>query len=234
MKKIIGIFAVLSFLVFGSFTKVLAQSFEGIVYWTMTMPQLDEDKHDMKINIKGGKSETEMDMGVQGGVKVIADRDAHKMWMVMEAMHMGYTMDMPSDTAAEKMMKEKMGNIEMKPTGQKATIAGHAAEEYLMKTKEGDISIWASGDFPKHIVESMSHNISSQPGQRGDDMKNAMKQLSAKGLMPVKIEMKQAGETAMSMEFVKYEEKKIDDSVFTPPSDIKFQPMPQMGGHGMN
>ena len=83
------------------------------IVWAMTIPQMDEEKHDMTLNVKGDMIETEMDLGAQGGIKMWVDRAAKKTYMYMAALgNKGMIMDMPNDSAAAKQTE----NIDIKPT----------------------------------------------------------------------------------------------------------------------
>lgn len=200
----------------------------------MTMPMMgDDEQHSMVINIKGKKSETEMDLGAMGLMKTYSDGDAKKTYTVIGATKMGYVADM-ADPDLKKMAEKQLDSLELRPTGQKATIAGHAAEEYLLtgiKTRgiSADLSIWVTADFPKELQETFLHSLTNNPGQDPKQTK-ALKQLTDKGLVPVRVVMKKDGEVAMSMDFVKYEQKSLDDALFVPPADVKFNPMPKMPG----
>ncbi len=94
------------------------------------------------------------------------------------------------------------------------------------------MSIWVAGDFPKDIQESLYRSLKNSSSQDPKQMK-AMKELADKGLVPVRMVMKQGGEVAMTMEFVKFEQKNLDNAIFVPPADVTFSPMPKMPG-GMN
>ncbi len=226
MKKS-TLFLPLALVLFMPHQRAAAQAgFEGTITWSISIPQMDEESHSMIMNIKGDKTEQEMDMGVQGLIKTYMDRGKKKMYVAMMSMKQGMSMDMNED--AKSTGKD---DIELKPTGKKSTIAGHAAEEYLITSPKGDLSLWAASDFPADIREGIKGQLGHNPGQ-DSKQSHAFKQLSDKGLVPVKVEMKEAGEVQMSMEFVKYEMKKLDDAVFALPTDIKFNPMPAgMGGH---
>ena len=202
--------------------------FEGTATWSMTIPQMDDEKHEMTINMKGDKVETEIDLGAQGGVKTYIDREKKKIYVAMSAMKSGWVLDFPNDS----LVKAKTGDIDLKTTGQKATIAGHPAEEYILHTKKADISLWMSGDFPKEIRDAFHRSMTSQPGQ-DPGAARAMQQLADKGLVPVKMIVKNGEEIATTMELVKVESKKLDDSIFVTPKDITFSPMPA-GMGGMN
>jgi len=226
MKKIAGLFLVFGFVLASPVIKLHAQGFEGTITWSMTIPMLgDDEKHPMVMNMKGDKSETEVDMGMMGNMKSYKDGATKKMYMVMGSSKSGFVMDMKDLKSSDP--------IEVKATGNKETIAGHPAEEYSLKGQKGvDISLWMTADMPKDIQESFFNAIKDSPNQ-DPNVKKAMKQLADKGLVMVRIVMKDAGETQMTMEFVKYEKKSLDDSFFVPPADVKFGPMPA-GMGGMN
>jgi hypothetical protein len=231
MKKIAGLFIVFGFVLAAPVLKLHAQaSFEGTITWSMTIPMLDDDKHGMTINVKGDKSEVNMDMGVQGNVMVYSDRSTKKTTVVMTAMKSGMTMDM------NEIKTTKTDPIDMKPSGKKETIAGHPAEEYLIKGAHSDISLWVTNDLPKDIQDCFYNTLSNNPRQDANETK-AMKQLVEQGYVPVRIVVKAGDETQMSMEFVKYERKSVADALFVIPSDIKISPMqkaPGGSGGGMN
>jgi len=239
MKKITGYFLAFSLVLTLPLAKVSAQSesFEGTITWTMTMPQMgNDDSHPMIINIKGKKLEVEINMGAMGLMKSYADQETKKGYLVIGAMKTGYSMDLPSDSA-QNASHDKSDVLDLKPTGQKATVAGHSAEEYLLKgvkSQSGtvDMSIWVAGDFPKEMLAAFNNGLKN-PGQDSKQTM-AMRYFADRGLVPVRMVAKSNGEVAMSMEFVKYEKKHLDDALFVPPTDIKYRPMPTMGGGGMN
>ncbi len=240
MKKLTGLFIVFGFVLAFPTLKLHAQkAFEGTITWSMSMPMMgDDDQHPMVIDIKGKKSVVDIDMGAMGSMKTYSDGDTKKIYMVMEAMKSGFVVDMAADSALKKTAQTQLGSIDLKPTGKKETIAGHPAEEYLltgvkMKGMNLDMSIWAAADFPNDMRESLYHALNSDPGQDTKETK-AMRQLADKGLMPVRTVMKKDGEVVVTTEFVKYEQKSLDDALFVPPANIKYQPMPKMGGGGMN
>ena len=227
MKKITGLFLVFGFVLAFPVLKLHAQKpFEGTITWSLTIAQLgDDDKHEMKVNIKGDRTETETDLGAMGSLKSFNDPAAKKNYIVMGASKSGFFRDIPTDSA----IKASALNLGLKATGHKDTVAGHIAEEYTFKDGPADVSVWASKGFPKSLCDQ-SQAIS----QQDNVIPNAMKELSKKGLFPVKVVISQQGEVAVTMEYVKYEEKSLADALFVPPSDVKFGPMPQMGGGGTN
>ncbi len=208
--------------------------FEGTITWSMTIPQLgDDEKHPVVINVKGGKTETESEMGAMGAVKSYSDDSAKKVYMVMGAMKSGYVMDM-DDPALKKANQSQTDSLDLTPSGKKETIAGHPSEEYLLKGLKNSqaVSIWVTGDFPKSMVETFYHSM-NKPGQDPKQTK-AFRALADKGLVPIRVVVTKDGEVFLTMEFVKYEQKSLDDALFVPPADVKFSAPPQMGHAGMN
>jgi hypothetical protein len=238
MKRIIGYFIACSFIFLLPLANLWAQAkpFEGTITWAMTMPQVgNNDSHSMIINVKGKKMETEINMGAMGLMKSYSDLETRKGYMVMGARKMGYSMDLPSDSAMNA--SNDKSDLDLKPTGQKATIAGHSAEEYVLKgvnSRGGmvDLSFWVAGDFPKEMLAAFHHGL-KDPGQDSKQTR-AMKYFVDHGLVPVRIVATSDGQVAMTMEFVKYEEKHLDDALFAPPTDVKYRPMPKGMGGGTN
>ncbi|HEY3876085.1 MAG TPA: DUF4412 domain-containing protein [Candidatus Kapabacteria bacterium] len=229
MKQLARFLFVIALVLAAPALKLYAQStFEGTITWSMTLPMMgDDEKHSMIVNVKGDKSETEVDMGAMGTFKSYVDKATNKSYIVVGP-KMGYTMDLKNDSGSSSGPA-----LDLKPTGKTKTIAGYAAQEYLLKGMEGidQMSLWVSPDVPKELREGFHNSFGSN--QRADPKQNqAINQLIDKGLTPVGVDAQKDGELAMSMELVKFEKKPLDDALFVPPADIKFQPMPQMGGHG--
>ncbi|HET6400492.1 MAG TPA: DUF4412 domain-containing protein [Candidatus Kapabacteria bacterium] len=185
----------------------------------------------MIINVKGQKTEAEMDMGAMGKFKTYSDDATKKAYMVMGAMKSGYIVDLQADSNSAAT---QLDSTDLKPTGATATIAGHPAKEYLLSGEQVDLSIWVAADFPKEIQESFFRSLNDKPGQ-DPKQTQAMKLLASQGLVPVRIVAKSGDEVEMTMEFVKYEKKHLDDALFVPPTDVTYRPMPTgMGGGGTN
>jgi len=225
MKKIAGLFFVFGFVLALPALKLHAQnSFEGTLTWTVKIPMMDDDAHSMIINVKGDKSEIDMDMGDQGGMmNFYTDRTTKKRYSVMTELKMGTVSDI--DDSVQYNVKDDSLN----PTGQKATIAGHPSEEYISNSTKGDVSLWVTSDLPKDVKECFYNSLSNSPGQNPKGIKE-MKYLSDRGLVPVRIVVKIVSETIMTVDFVKYERKSLDDSLFVPPASIKYDAMPSGPG----
>jgi hypothetical protein len=200
--------------------------FEGTVTMAVSIPQMDEEKHEAITNIKGDKIMTEVDLGAQGGIKAWIDVPEKKAYMYSAAMgKKGMIMDFPDDAVSNK----EGADDGLKATGQKATIAGHASEEYSMKTDDGDVAFWMTSDLPKDIQQAFTHSMSMNQ-QKDPKLASSIKRLAAKGFVPVKTVIKMGGEIAMSSELVKIEPKKLDDKIFERPADVQFVSMAQQIG----
>ena len=237
MKKNLSFLAILIVVAFMPALRGLhaQKSFEGTITWTMSIPATgDNEAHPMIIHIKGNKSNVDIDMGASGSVNTYSNLDTRKFYSCvdMSGRKMNYVADM-DDPDLKRVTQKATDSLDLKPTGKKETIAGHPAEEFLLTGIKAqgvslDMSIWAAADFPKEMQETFLHSL-NKPGQDPKQNK-AMKQLADRGLVPIRVVMRKDGEVAMSMEFVKYEQKSIDDSIVTPPADVKFSPMPKMPG----
>jgi hypothetical protein len=231
MKKIAGLFFVFGFVLALPVLALHAQnSFEGTLTWNVKIPMMDDDDHSMIINVKGDKSEIDMDMGDQGGMmKFYTDRSTKKRYSVITELKMGTVSDI--DDSVRYNVKDD--SLNLNPTGQKATVAGHPSEEYISNGTKGDVSLWVTADLPKDVKECFYNALSNSPGQDPKGIKE-MKYLSDRGLVPARIVVNVAGETMMEADFVKYERKSLDDALFIPPTDIKYDLMPSGPGGGEN
>ncbi len=225
MKKSAGLLIVLSFIVAFPSIAVHAQSgFEGTLIWNMTMPSIQP--FDFTINIKGDKSEAEMNMGAYGSSQIWSDRATGKLYMYLSALKKGMISDM------NNIQPGKFDSLDITPTGHKETIAGYAAEEYIQKTPKGSASLWFTHDLPKDVQHACLSWIRSNPRQ---DPKQAqiIQGFIDRGLTPVRIETSINGKKMMTMQFVKFERKSLADALFVPPADITFEQIPSSSGSGM-
>jgi hypothetical protein len=201
------------------------KAFEGSVTWKMVSAQMgDQNPHEMTMNIKGEKFEIDMDAGPQGLVHMFVDRPNKKMTMVMDARKMGMVQNLPDDASPEAAQKAK--DVDVKATGQKSTINGHAAELYVLTSPNETVNMWMSKDFGPDLAgglrAAMANNTRGSQAQ-----KKVFRELAEKGYFPVKIEGKDGG----SLELVSVEPKSLPDSKFEVPADVMIMPA-AMGGMG--
>lgn len=226
MKKLVSFALVAVVGVLSAHTVFAQKPFEGSVTWKVVSAQMgDQEAHDMTMNIKGDKFEIDMDAGVQGLIRMYPDRANNKMTMVMDAQKMGMVRPMAPDAPATEGATPK--TIDLKATGQKSTVGGHAAELYILTTPTESINMWMSKDFSPEIVAGL--HAAMENNTRGSrEQKQAFRDLAEKGYFPVKIEGKDGG----SLELVKVEPKSLPDSTFQVASDITMMPAGMGGGAG--
>jgi len=231
MKKIAGLLLVFGFVLAIPALKLHAQKpFEGTLTWALTIPIMDSDNHSMIMNIKGDKTEIEMDMGDEGGlVRSYTDLSTKKRYMVMTELKKGTVSDIDDSVRPDTTHD----SLNINSTGQKANIAGYSSEEYISNEANGEASFWVTADIPKDVEKCFYQALSNSPGQDAKAIKE-MKYLDDRGLVPVRIIIRLAGQTMMTVEFVKYERKSLDDGLFMPPTDIKYDPLPSGGDGGEN
>jgi hypothetical protein len=240
MKKNFSFLAILLLVAFTpAFHGLYAQkAFEGTITWSMSIAAMgDDEKIPWIINIKGQKLEMEMDMGAMGEIQTYTDMEKKKGYFVMAmgGKKTGYLID-ATDSDVMNSYKTTMDDIDPVPTGKTETIAGHAAAEYLLKGVKAkgvtmDMSMWLASDFPKDVQKALSDGLTHGSGGQDPKENRALKKLYSHGLVPVRIVASAGDEVAMTMEFVKYQQKSLDDALFIPPADVKFSPMPKtLGG----
>jgi hypothetical protein len=207
------------------------EAFEGSITWSMTIPKTGGEKHLMIINTKGKKFETETDMGASGFFKTFSDGDTKKLYVLNVNKRQGFVMENPGESSNGSMANKASDSVDLKPTGQKATIDGHPAEEYILRSPNSatETSFWVTADFPKEMKDVFYHSLNTN--QSPDPNKSrALKIFNERGLVPIRIVVRVGAQVALTMEFVKYEEKHLDAALFIPPTDIQFNPLPQPGG----
>ncbi len=205
-----------------------AQNFEGVITMQMIVPQLGPDKVPMVITSKGDKSVMEMTIPQQGTMMTYTNRTTQKMVMVMAAMKMGFEIDLKK---AELTAAANPNQAIPKATGQKKTINGFNCELYTLSPKDGsEVDMWLTGDLPKALSSAVGGAISGMNKvNSGGGSSKAFEEILSKGLVPIEFDAKNAGQVMATIQFVKYEQKPIDDSYFVVPSDINVKPMPERG-----
>jgi hypothetical protein len=221
MKKI-ALFALCAALaVLFAKTASAQKPFEGSVNWKVVSAQMgDQEPHDMTMNIKGDKFEMDVDAGVQGMVHIIVDRANKKFTTVLDAMKMGTVASLPEEDASDSKK-----DVDLKATGEKSTINGHASELYILTTEKETVKMWVSKDFKSDLAAGVRAAMSNSI--RGSkEQKKVFRDFAEKGLFPVRIESQDGG----SLELVGAEAKSLPDSKFDVPADVTI--MPTNGGMG--
>ncbi len=202
-----------------------AQSgFEGTLTWSMALPSMKQ--FDEIINVKGDKSEIEMNMGAYGTSQMWGDRTTGKIYMYLSSLKKGMILDM------NDLTNTKMDSLDITPTGRKETISGYAAEEYLQKTSKGEIYIWFTTGLPKD-VQYACLSLFRNSARQDPKLAAFVMRFMDKGLAPVRIEMINDGKSAMRMQFEIFERKSLADALFVPPSNLSFEAPPSGVGSGL-
>jgi hypothetical protein len=195
------------------------KGFEGTISMSMILPG-DTTTHDASINLKGDKMELDIDLGMMGLVKIFPDKKNHKVYMAQMTMKSGRVIDIADE--------QKTTTLDLKPLGTKDVVAGHPVEGYLLSTPQVDFTLWEASDIPADIrlayEAALPHLMQEDP-----NIKATIAEFAAKKMVPLKIELliKSMSGQKVAIEFVKAEPKKLADSLFELPKDIKFAEMPK-------
>ena len=198
-----------------------AQAFEGTITMQMASPMLGNQKIDMLSMVKGNKVLQIADDPKQGKISIYTDLNTGTQIIVMEAQKQGMLIDQAMIDQALKSMN--MPVLVPILTGKKQKIAGYDCELYTIAMDSvQEMDIWLTKDFPKDL--SVAIRNCTEAGMKTSGVKSeALLKLFQKGYGQVRMEMKYKGVTQLTNEFAKAEAKKLDDAMFTVPSDIKVE-----------
>lgn len=204
---------------------IQAQTFEGTIIMQMASPMLGNQKIDIVYSVKGDKVLQTADDPKVGKISVYTDNKTGTQIIVQEAQKQGMEIDQVVMDEAIKSMH--MTDLVPKATGKKEMIKGYSCELYtLMMDSVQEMDIWLTKDFPKDL--SVAIRNCTVAGMKNTGIKSdALMTLFQNGYVQVRMEMKYNGVTQLTNEFSKADQKKLDDSIFTVPSDItvtKFDP----------
>ena len=202
-------------------TVIHAQAFEGSITMQMASPMLGNQKIDMVSMVKGDKVVQTADDPKQGKITIYTDLKTGTQIIVLEAQRQGMQIDQAvMDNAIKKM---NMPVLIPKATGKTQKIAGYNCELYTIQldsTQEMDI--WLTKEFPKDLLVAIRN--CTEAGMKNTGVKSdALMALFQNGYAQVKMEMKYNGITQLTNEFAKAEPQKLDDSMFTVPTNIKVE-----------
>ena len=177
----------------------------------------DSDTNTVTVNMKGGKTEIDIDAGVQGLIKLYPDFKKHSMKIALMSQKSGQ--EVPLQDPSTSTLK-----VDLKPLGKKETIAGFSAEAYSLSIPEADFTLWATADMPKNLRTEFQSALA--PIMQDDkNIGAALKQLGEKNLVPIKVEIAPKGvpDQNATIVFLKAEPKKMADAIFDLPKDVKFK-----------
>ncbi|MEI8135152.1 MAG: DUF4412 domain-containing protein [bacterium] len=200
---------------------VQSQGFEGVVNMIMKIPALGETKLPISISVKGDKNVATLDIPMQGQSKIYGDSKKRTMTVVQVAQKTGMEID---QSKLDEITKANAGSASPPAkTGKKELIAGFSAEEYSsLSNGTAELDLWLAKDLPKTISDAIraSNEATMRMTQSGSE---GFADLFKQGYTMLRTVVKQAGTAMFIMEFVGIEQKKIADSEFEIPSDIKIQ-----------
>jgi len=204
--------------------------FEGTISMETSSPMAGDKKMPMTISTKGDKSLIQIE-SPQGHMAMYNDRSTNMITMVMAERKMGFIIDGAKSTSSQDSSKD---NSDVTATGQKKTINGYNCELYTVTSDKNTADWWLTSDLPKSLFDGFKSALSN-PAMSRDHKSHfspSMEKLFMKGLLPIQIESKRDGKTESTVTFLKYDQSKLDDSIFVVPSDVKIMQMPSMGGGG--
>lgn len=181
------------------------QDFEGTVTYRMSMGGMSMDvKHFVKG--KSFRQETDSPMGT---MVVIMDSEAGKVSMAAPGqapMVMGIE-EMKAMAGAQAQEAEQ-AEVDVTPTGQKETIAGHECEHYLVKQGENEMDICAA--------TGLGFYMNSMDGGMGGGAPTGWEKVRDRfedGFFPLKVTTA-TPQGSMQMEAVSLERKSLSDDLF--------------------
>jgi hypothetical protein len=204
MKKLLRAALSIAFMGGLSLGVSLAGQFEGEVDYNVTMS--DGNQAPMNYFLKGKKIRIEMNMKGHQVVDIM-DLSAKKVYMLMPEQKMVMTSTIPNASSVKAKAEGKLTK-----TGNTKTILGRTATEWTYDSKAGTTSIWASSGMGFFMM-------AKGPGAAGSDSTWAQAVKNG-GLFPLEVDAK-TSKGSMTMTATKIDEKSLDDSLFTVPSDYK-------------
>lgn len=196
-----------------------AQEFEGVITTQMSSPMLGSQKIEMVSMVKGNKVLQTADDPKQGKMSIYTDGKTGTQIIVMESQKQGMEIDQEVMDAAIKSMHLPV--LIPKATGTKQKIAGYNCEIYTLAIDSSqEMDIWLTKDLPKEVVAALKN--CTEAGMKSTGVKSdGLMSLFKNGYAQVRMEIKYNGVTQLTNEFVKAENKKINDTAFIVPADIK-------------
>lgn len=113
-----------------------------------------------------------------------------------------------------------------KPTGNKKTINGLAAEEYKTSISGTDITLWLTQDSRLKFYDVIRDAFigKQQSGLGGlEEVFAVLGQVAGEGKVPVSMDIVSNGRTLIKTELTEMSEESVDDAVFEIPKDYTIQ-----------
>lgn len=187
----------------------------------------DGKAQEVNIKIKGDK--TRMDIGEQ--MSMISDGVSANIVMLMHAQKVMMKMDADSLKGIMAMAGNALGGDKPadKPvaTGQKEKIGEYECEIFTWSGKIGSGKFWVAKDFPGY--KELNAAQDKMMKAMGDPAAALSPQASDFPGMVIKGDMQMMGKSSVS-EIISVKEEKVEEAVFTLPTDYQEMKMPAMPG----
>jgi hypothetical protein len=208
MKQVSCTLATLALLlvVVGMPTQLRAQSFEGVVEYTVTT---EEGTMPMTYMSKGDNVRVEMEGRPGMKAVILMDTKANKSTMLMEQMKM--YMEMPSAPSTD----EETTKPEITKTGKTRKILGYDCQEYIVKEGDEVTDVWVTKDLGKFQMFRMGG-----PGAK-KEADEWQKIIGSENGFPLLATTKNGDDQVSKMVATKVDKKSLDNALFQIPEGFK-------------
>lgn len=201
---------IVALFVAGPTHSVRAQSFEGVVEFSITT---ERGTMPMSYMVKGDNVRIEMEGRPGMKAAVLIDAKEGKSIMLMDQMKM--YMDVPKPPAGDSSQAKP----EISKTGKTQKILDYTCEQYLIKDGEMQSEVWITkelGAFQMFHMASRDRNAKAEAWQ---------KIIGSEGGFPLSATTKNGDEQISKMVATKVEKKSLDEALFKIPEGYKqFDP----------
>lgn len=199
--------------------RLSAQSFEGTIDMTTSVPMLGISDLPVKVSAKGDRLKMVTDLMGMGEMAVYVDKPAGRIVAVMAAMNSGYELDM--NKLESKNADET--KPEAAPTGKKETINNYQCNGYVCMLNDGvEMELWMTKDMPNSMHKAILNSFSGTLQSLQIDV-SPFEKIMDDGYAPIRTIVRKNGREQLALTLNKYERQKIDDAVFIIPSNIPLE-----------
>jgi outer membrane lipoprotein-sorting protein len=215
------------------------ENFEGTVKYKMNAGGMSMD---MVTKVKDGRMRQEISMPMGAMVSII-NTETGEMLNLMDAQKMAMRMNMNDMMAMAGVDRSEAAEVpEMKATGHKETIAGHACEHYVIQQDDGDIDMCVATGLGYYMNAARGPMMGAGRGGRAsnsmgmsDKQREALRRQFKNGFFPLKMVVTpKSGGEAVTMEVVSFEKGNVPDSMFDMKTPEGYTEMKMPGGMGRN
>jgi hypothetical protein len=201
-------------LVVGLPSLLRAQSFEGVVEYTVTT---EEGTMPMTYMMKGDNVRVEMEQQPGRKAAILMDAKENKSIMLMDQMKM--YMDLPAPPQADSTMPKP----EITKTGKTQKILGYNCQQFLVKEGDRQSDVWVTKQLGRFQMLRMG-------GRGGKGNSEAwQKMIGSEGGFPLLAITKEGDSQVSKMEATKVDKKSLDASLFKIPEGYKKFDASMMG-----